>query len=91
MTDRDPLLIRKPTGWGWGPFYGSGDPTICCVVARALGEPVEDFVGMAKETALGRELNGPEFAAIVHADDGRATDKDREIILWLAEKMMVEP
>jgi len=93
VTADEPLLVHRPTGWGWGSWKGHDHQytTICCVVARALGRPVAGYSQDAARTRLGRRLTPREADAIRRADMDVATDKDRDIILRLAKRMGVAP
>jgi len=94
MTATEPLLVRRPSGWGWGSWQGH-DPQAetewCCVIARALSRPVNHFAVEAAETRLCRRLLPRESDAIWHADWDEATDNDCRVILRLAFQMGVEP
>lgn len=91
MTIHEPLLIKGPDGWRWGPWKGSTNATTCCVISRALDRYVGNPTAMAYETSLGRLLTGEEFSAIASIDCEQGTDEDRDVVLLLARAMGVDP
>ena len=91
MTAKEPLLVKGPKGWGWGPWMGSRITGVCCLVARALGCHVDYPLIYATQTKLGRRFTSEEAYAVKAVDRNRGTNGQRTIIIRLAKIMGVEP
>lgn len=89
------LLVkgRKRGTYAWGSWNGTDgrlNPANACLIARALNREVESPADEAIDTQLRRALTAREEAAIMHADERKATREDKGIIHYLALMMGVE-
>lgn len=91
MTAEDEGLLAKTDRgtYRWGKYRGFSDNFHCCLLARVHDRPVVSPPHEVSDYGLKRELTQQEVHAIAAADNGDASEQDRQVIFALAHEIGV--